>query len=456
MLFRSPLTEYAALDQIAGGRTPFFRAAAESLFGRDRVLNLEGRIRGDNFSHALALYRATGERRWLDHAVKDADAYLARRVAARQTDFSDPDSRGLFFWNAFTPQWAELLELHLETGERRFLDAARQGARDHALFVWLAPRIPDGGIRVHEDGLAPAYRSGPRFPRIKAEPETVPAWRASEIGLTSESAPTSKGARGIFLACHAPWMLRIAALTNDTFLHDIARSAIIGRYTSFPGYHLNTARNTLIEGAILVAIVLFLFLGEFRSALVVIITLPLAMLFAFICMERFGMSANLMSLAGLAIGIGMMVDGAVVMVENAFRQLAHKHPGASRSEVVLHAAQAMAQPISFAILIIIVVFLPLFALTGLEGKLFKPMAYAITFAMAGSLILSLTLVPVLASMLLKPQPEKDTWLLSLARRAYTPMLDWVLGHRRTVVGAAVGLLAISLSIFPFQIGRAHV
>ena len=98
-------------------------------------------------------YRATGERRWLDHAVKDADAYLARRVAARQTDFADPDSRGLFFWNAFTPQWAELLELHLETGERRFLDAARQGARDHALFVWLAPRIPDGGIRVHEDGL---------------------------------------------------------------------------------------------------------------------------------------------------------------------------------------------------------------------------------------------------------------------------------------------------------------
>jgi cobalt-zinc-cadmium resistance protein CzcA len=212
---------------------------------------------------------------------------------------------------------------------------------------------------------------------------------------------------------------------------------------------LKTARNTLVEGAILVAIILFLFLGEFRSALVVIITLPLAMLFAFICMERFGMSANLMSLAGLSIGIGMMVDGAVVMVENAYRQLAHKHSGASRGEVVLHAAQAMAQPISFAILIIIVVFLPLFALTGLEGKLFKPMAYAITFAMAGSLVLSLTLVPVLASMLLKPQPEKDTWLLTLARRIYTPMLDWVLSRRRTVVGTAVVLLAVSLSIFPF-------
>jgi hypothetical protein len=243
----APLTEYATLDAISGGRTPFFRQAAESLFGRDRVLNLEGRIRGDNWSHALALWRATGERRWLDHAVRDADAYLARRVAVRPRDYSDPDSRGLFFWTAFTPQWIELYELYDETKERRFLAAAHQGARDYAQFVWLAPRIPDGEIRVHEDGLAPAYRSGPRFPRIQAEPETVPAWRTSEIGLTSESAPTSKGARGIFLACYAPWMLRISALTGDRFLHDIARSAIIGRYTSFPGYHLNTARNTAYE-----------------------------------------------------------------------------------------------------------------------------------------------------------------------------------------------------------------
>ncbi len=243
----APLTEYANLFAISGGRTPFFRTAAESLFGRDRVLNLEGRIRGDNWSHALALYRATGERRWLDHAIRDADAYLRQRVAVRQADFTDPDSRGLFFWTAFTPQWIELFELYEETRDRRYLAAAHQGARDYAQFVWLAPRIPDGDIRVHEDGLAPAYRRGPRFPRIKAAPESAPAWRLSEIGLTSESAPTSKGARGIFLACYAPWMLRIAALTGDRFLHDIARSAIIGRYTSFPGYHLNTARNTAYE-----------------------------------------------------------------------------------------------------------------------------------------------------------------------------------------------------------------
>ncbi len=243
----APLTEYANLHLISQGRTPFFRAAAESLFGRARSLNLEGKLRGDTWANALALYHVTGEARWLEHARRDADAYLRRRVAVRQTDFEDPDSRGLFFWPAFVPQWIELFELYAETRDARYLEAAHQGARAYAQFVWLAPRIPDGDVQVNEGGLAPAYRSGPRFPRIKIATETVPAWRVSEIGLTSESAPTSKGARGIFLACYAPWMLRIAALTNDRFLHDIARSAIIGRYTSFPGYHINTARTTVYE-----------------------------------------------------------------------------------------------------------------------------------------------------------------------------------------------------------------
>ena len=117
----------------------------------------------------------------------------------------------------------------------------------------------------------------------------------------------------------------------------------------------------------------------------VVVTLPLAMLIAFILMQYVGMSANLMSLAGLAIGIGMMVDGAVVMVENGFRLLSH-HAGkpVDRTQVMLAAAKEVINPIAFAILIIIVVFLPLFSLTGLEGKLFKPMALTITFAMLGS------------------------------------------------------------------------
>ena len=215
---------------------------------------------------------------------------------------------------------------------------------------------------------------------------------------------------------------------------------------------LKTSTNALIEGSILVAVILFLFLGEFRSAIVVIVTLPLAMLFAFIMMQRFGMSANLMSLAGLAIGIGMMVDGAVVMVENAFRLLSHARESGrpiNRTRVVLEAAREVANPIAFAIMIIIVVFLPLFSLTGLEGKLFKPMALTITFAMAGSLLLSLTLVPVLAALILKPKEEKDTWLVRWAKKAYLPLLDWALDRKKVVVGAAVALLLGSLALFPF-------
>jgi len=215
---------------------------------------------------------------------------------------------------------------------------------------------------------------------------------------------------------------------------------------------LKTAESALIEGSILVAIVLFLFLGELRSAIVVVVTLPLAMLFAFIMMQRFGMSANLMSLAGLAIGIGMMVDGAVVMVENAFRLLSHARESGrpiNRTHVVLEAAREVANPIAFAIMIIIVVFLPLFSLTGLEGKLFKPMALTITFAMAGSLLLSLTLVPVLAALILKPKEEKDTWLVAKAKKIYLPSLDWALDHKKKVVTAAVVLLIGSLALFPF-------
>ncbi|MBI3530206.1 MAG: efflux RND transporter permease subunit [Betaproteobacteria bacterium] len=213
---------------------------------------------------------------------------------------------------------------------------------------------------------------------------------------------------------------------------------------------LKTAESALIEGSILVAIVLFLFLGEIRSAIVVVVTLPLAMLIAFILMQYAGMSANLMSLAGLAIGIGMMVDGAVVMVENGFRLLSH-HAGkeVNRTNVMLAAAKEVINPIAFAILIIIVVFLPLFSLTGLEGKLFKPMALTITFAMVGSLILTLTLVPVLAALILKAKEEKDTFIVRQAKRFYLPLLDWALDNKRKVIGAAAVLLAASLAVFPF-------
>ncbi len=215
---------------------------------------------------------------------------------------------------------------------------------------------------------------------------------------------------------------------------------------------IHTAVKALIEGSILVAIVLFLFLGEIRSALVVISALPLAMLIAFIFMHDAGLSANLMSLAGLAVGIGMMVDGAVVMVENAFRIMAERRETGEpvdRSSAVLAAAREVANPIAFAILIIVVVFVPLFALEGLEGKLFKPMAFTISYAMAGSLLLTLTIVPVLAALILKPKEERDTFLVRNIKSRYLPFLEWCLSNKRKVVIFAVSLLAVSLAIFPF-------
>lgn len=213
---------------------------------------------------------------------------------------------------------------------------------------------------------------------------------------------------------------------------------------------VGTAERALIEGAILVAIILFLFLGDLRSAIVVIVALPLAMLISFMMMQQWGMSANLMSLAGLAVGIGMMVDGAVVMVENAFRLLSH-HAGkpVNRTHLMLDAAREVMNPVAFAILIIIVVFLPLFSLTGLEGKMFKPMALTITFAMVGSLILTMTLVPVLCALILKPKEEKDTFMVRHAKKLYLPLLDWALERKKVVVGVAVAALLLSCALIPF-------
>lgn len=211
-----------------------------------------------------------------------------------------------------------------------------------------------------------------------------------------------------------------------------------------------TAERALIEGSILVALILFLFLGEIRSALVVIVTLPLAMLISFILMKQWGLSANLMSLAGLAVGIGMMVDGAVVLVENGFRLLSHQGgKSVNKTHIILEAAREVMNPVAFAILIIIVVFLPLFSLTGLEGKMFKPMALAITFAMIGSLVLTLTLVPVLSALILKPKQEKDTFVVRHAKRLYLPLLDWALERKKLVVSVAVVALLASFALVPF-------
>jgi heavy metal efflux system protein len=217
---------------------------------------------------------------------------------------------------------------------------------------------------------------------------------------------------------------------------------------------LGTVYWAMVEGILLVMVVLFLFLGNVRSALVVTATLILSPLVTFIVMDQIGLTANLMSLGGLVIAIGMVVDGSVVVVENAYRYVVERRERPiSRRELVLRAAREVARPVTFGILIIILVFLPILSLHGMEGKMFKPLAYTIMIALVVSLMLSLTLSPALCSLVLRPGVEHDTFVLRWAKRGYLPVLRWALGNRGLVLAIALGLLSGSLLLFPFLGGE---
>ena len=218
---------------------------------------------------------------------------------------------------------------------------------------------------------------------------------------------------------------------------------------------LRTVYKALLEGIVLVILVLFFFLGNVRSALIVTATLVVAPLATFIVMDQVGLTANLMSLGGLVIAIGMMVDGSVVVVENVYRHLSEQPPASSmsRNALVLKATKEVAEPVVFGILIIILVFFPILSLQGMEGKMFKPLAYTIMIALLVSLLLSLTLSPALCSMALTRGTEEDTWLLRKAKRWYAPSLTWALAHRRLVLTAAIAMLGLSLALFPFLGGE---
>jgi cobalt-zinc-cadmium resistance protein CzcA len=211
---------------------------------------------------------------------------------------------------------------------------------------------------------------------------------------------------------------------------------------------LNTVYKSLAEGVILIVVVLFLFLGNIRSALIVVATLVLTPLTTFIIMGKSGLTANLMSLGGLAIAIGMIVDGSVVVVENVYRHLSDRSPAAVPRSLLTDAVKEVGQPVVFGILIIILVFLPLLALHGMEGKMFKPLAYTIMIALLVSLVLSLTLSPVLCSLLLTRSSKKDPWVVERAKRLYAPALHWALGHRTIVLVMAMSALMGALALVP--------
>jgi cobalt-zinc-cadmium resistance protein CzcA len=220
---------------------------------------------------------------------------------------------------------------------------------------------------------------------------------------------------------------------------------------------VGTVLHALLEAIVLVVILLILFLGNLRAALVVALALPLAALFTFILMNYMGMSANLMSLGGLAIAIGMLVDAAVVVVENLITHMAHveKAQRLPRLHVIYRATREVAQPVVSGILIIIIVFLPLLTLQGLEGKLFTPVALTIVFALSGSLVLSLTVIPVIASYLLKEVSHEEPWLPRQLQRLYQPALVWCMANSKKVFIAAGSLLAVTVLVFT-QIGSTFM
>ncbi len=219
---------------------------------------------------------------------------------------------------------------------------------------------------------------------------------------------------------------------------------------------VHTVVKALLEAVVLVVILLMLFLGDWRAALTVALSLPLAALFTFIMMKYVGMTANLMSLGGLAIAIGMLVDAAVVVVEN-IATLLESDVGSKlpRLHLIYRAAREVATPVTAGILIIIIVFIPLLTLQGLEGKLFGPVALTIVFALGGSLVLSLTVIPVLSSMLLKKSAHGEPWLPRTLQRLYEPTLLWCLDHVKIVLAVAALLLVVTGLVYT-QIGKTFM
>ena len=218
---------------------------------------------------------------------------------------------------------------------------------------------------------------------------------------------------------------------------------------------IGTVSKALTEAIVLVVILLVLFLGNLRAAVVVALTLPLAVLITFILMQQFGMSANLMSLGGLAIAIGMLVDGSVVVMENIINHLANKRPHIPHLHVIYRATKEVITPVAAGVAIIIIVFLPLMTLQGLEGKLFIPVALTIVFALAASLLLSLTVVPMLSSLLLKTASHDEPWLVRKAMAIYAPMLQRALNKERLVISAALIMLVFSGGVYTL-LGKAFM
>jgi len=335
----------------------------------------------------------------------------------------------------------ETLRSVLEAGNRND-GAGRAAAGESALIVRTVGAVqtlddlgatvirvtPTGPVRVR-DVAAVRFGSLARYGAVTANGrgETVQAVVIGLRGSNAAEVVSGVKARLAELEPTLPAGMKIVGFYDRSELIDHA---------------VSTVEKALLEAAVLVVILLLLFLGDWRAALVVTAALPMAALITFILMRMFGLSANLMSLGGLAIAIGLLVDGAVVVVENIVERLAMP-ADAPRRQQVAGATGEVIQPVASGILIIILVFLPLLALQGLEGKLFAPVAVTIVLALAASLLLALTLIPMLAELTLKSGVHNEPWLMRRLNPAYTQLLESARRHQIVVGGIAVAALIVA-------------
>ncbi len=305
----------------------------------------------------------------------------------------------------------------------------------------------EGAIRTLEDVAAIVVRSGTGGVVRVGDVAVVRYGYLTRYGAVTRSGE-GEAVQGLVLGLRGANARAVVAGVK-TRIAEIAPSlppgiSIVPFYdrSSLVDRAVQTVSKALLEAIVLVVILLLAFLGNLRAALVVALMLPLSALATFILMRSFGLSANLMSLGGLAIAIGMLVDAAVVVVENVETELARAPENLPTLHLIYRAAREVAAPVASGIFIIIIVFLPLLSLQGLEGKMFGPVALTIVFALSASLLLSLTVVPVLASWLLQRGVHQEPWLVKKLNAGYDRLLGWSLSHTRPlIIGALVSLVA---------------
>lgn len=247
---------------------------------------------------------------------------------------------------------------------------------------------------------------------------------------------------------------KVADINSRNLLPDGLRIVSFYDRTDLVDSALWTVSKVLMEGIFLVIVILFVFLGDVRSSVIVVATLVITPLVTFMVMNQQGISANLMSLGGLAIAIGLMVDSTVVVVENVYHRLGHAAPE-NRLQTIVSAVAEVGVPVIFGISIIILVFLPLMTLEGMEGKTFNPLALTIVISLAISLLVSLTLSPVLCAYILKGGADNDTRIIAVLKRNYRRLLNAALGREKVTIMTAIGLLVLSFALFPL-LGKSFI